>query len=206
MKGWSRHPFVRNGLAALAAAAVVAAAPAGPAQAADFDDCLGFDRRACDRAVAADPGNLTALFMRGLAAELAGDDLAALADFDATVAAEPRHFGAQLWRHVAALSLGRSRETELRAYLDSAKQLGDWPRALAELYLGESTAEATLAAATSVPASAEAACAAEYHVGRTALLAGRIADARAAFTAALGTGAAHVFEYQAAALALKALP
>lgn len=174
-------------------------APAG-AQNADFDACLAFARPACDKVLAAQPDNLTALFMRGLAAELEGDDQAALNDFDATARREPRHFGAQLWRHITAASLGRSRETELRTYLADAKLLGAWPRALAELYLGEATPAATLQLAGQQQggAAAEAICAAEYHIGRAAHLAGKPDEARAHFRAALATGATHVFEYQAA--------
>nr|WP_298683015.1 hypothetical protein [uncultured Dongia sp.] len=170
------------------------------AQSAGFDACLAFDRAACSTVFSAEPDNLTALFMRGLAAELAGDDAAALVDFDAAATREPRHFGAQLWRHVAAVSLGQSRAEDLQAYLAGAKQLGSWPRVLAELYLGQASSAETLALAGQQPATAraEAICAAEYHVGRAARLAGHVDDAMAHFRAALATGAAHVFEYRAA--------
>jgi lipoprotein NlpI len=180
--------------------------PAGKAQAQnpDFDACLAFDRKACDAVLGAQAGNLTALFMRGLAAELAGDDAAALQDFDATAGREPRHFGAQLWRHVAAATLKQSRAAELSAYLANAKQLPAWPRALAELYLEEASPEATLALAEAQPpaARAEAVCAAEYHIGRHAYLKGDVEAAKSHFRAALATGAAHVFEYQAAERAM----
>ncbi len=174
------------------------------AQNADFDACLAFDRKACDTVLGAQADNLTALFMRGLAAELEGDDAAALKDFDATVAREPRHFGAQLWRHVAAAGLKQSRAAELSDYLEGAKQLPAWPRALAELYLGKASPEETLALAEAQPqaARAEAVCAAEYHIGRNASLKGDVAAAQIHFRAALATGAAHVFEYQAAERAM----
>ncbi|MBK8160035.1 MAG: hypothetical protein IPK59_15120 [Rhodospirillaceae bacterium] len=178
------------------------------AQTAAFDACLLFDRTACSAVLSTEPENLTALFMRGLSAELVGDDAAALADFDATAAREPRHFGAQLWRHVAAMSLGQSRAAELSAYLASAKMLGPWPRALAELYLGQTSPADTLALAGQQPASAraEALCAAEYHIGRAALLAGGADAATSHFRAALATGAGHVFEYQAADRAIREMP
>jgi lipoprotein NlpI len=182
--------------------------PIARAQSADFDACLAFDRAACDKVLDAQPDNLTALFMRGLAAELVGDDAAALRDFDATATREARHFGAQLWRYVAAASLGQSRENELKAYLDGAQQLGAWPRALGEIYLGEVTPAQALALAGQQPGAAapEAICAAEYHIGRLASLAGKADEATAHFRAALATGAKHVFEYQAAERALKGMP
>jgi len=185
-------------------AAMTVVVPAAGAESADFEACLSFEKAACDKVLAAAPDNLTALFMRGLAAELDGDDQAAVRDFDATAAREPRHFGAQLWRYVAAASLGQSRETELSTYLDNAKQLGAWPRALAQMYLGRVTPAQTLALAAQQTgaAAAEATCAAEYHIGRAAHLAGRADEAKAHFRAALATGAKHVFEYQAASRAV----
>jgi lipoprotein NlpI len=190
--------------AALLGMAALLPAKEARAQNVDFDACLAFDRKACDTVLGAQAGNLTALFMRGLAAELDGDDAAALQDFDATVAREPRHFGAQLWRHVAAATLKQSRAAELSAYLGNAKQLPAWPRALAELYLDQASPEATLALAEAQPQAArsEAICAAEYHIGRYASLKGDAAAAQTHFRAALATGAAHVFEYQAAERAL----
>jgi len=173
-----------------------------PAQAqnTDFDACLTFDRAACDGVLQAEPDTLTALFMRGLAAELEGDDAAALKDFDATATKEPRHFGAQLWRQVAAATVHDSRVDALKAYLADAKQLPPWPRVLAELYLGEADGTAVLQLAEAQPqtARAEALCAAEYHVGRQAYLNGDTEGAKAHFRRALATGAMHVFEYQAA--------
>ncbi|MDY0871916.1 hypothetical protein [Dongia rigui] len=165
-----------------------------------MDACLSFDRTACDGVLKAEPDNLTALFMRGLSAELAGDDAAALKDFDATATIEPRHFGAQLWRQVAAAGLNDTRAEALAAYLAKAQQLPPWPRVLAELYLGRADAAAVLHLAESQPQNvrAEAICAAEYHVGRYARLKGDAAGATAHFRNALATGATHVFEYQAA--------
>ncbi|WP_374655306.1 hypothetical protein [Dongia sp.] len=169
-----------------------------------FAACLAFERPACDEVLRVEPGNLTALFMRGLAAELEGDDAAALVDFDATANREPRHFGAQLWRQVAAATLNESRAADLRTYLAAARQLPPWPRILAELYLGRADGAAVLQLAEAQPpaARAEAVCAAEYHIGRRAYLAGDAAGARAHFRNALATGATHVFEYQAAERAM----
>lgn len=174
------------------------------AQNPGLDACLAFDRAACDGVLKAEPDNLTALFMRGLSAELEGDDAAALKDFDATATIEPRHFGAQLWRQVAAASLQASRSDLVTDYLAGAKQLPPWPRVLAELYLGRADGAAVLHLAESQPQNvrAEAVCAAEYHVGRHARLNGDAAGAMAHFRNALATGAAHVFEYQAAKRAL----
>ncbi|MBI2255922.1 MAG: hypothetical protein HYU58_14965 [Proteobacteria bacterium] len=174
------------------------------AESPGFEACLAFDRAACDGVLKAAPDNLTALFLRGLAAELEGDDAAALKDFDATATREPRHFGAQLWRQVAAASLNDSRAEALKAYLAAAKQLPPWPRVLAELYLGEADGAAVLTLAQAQPqtARAEAVCAAEYHVGRQAYLKGDIDGAMTHFRNALATGAAHVFEYQAAVRAV----
>lgn len=193
---------------ALAAGALGGFVMPAAAQSAEFDACLAFERLACDSVLEVQPDNLTARFLRGLAAELEGDDQAALTDFDATAAREPHHFGAQLWRHVAAASLGGNRAAELRAYLAGAKLLGAWPRALAELYLGEATPAQTLALAgqQSGDARMEAICAAEYHIGRAAYLAGKAAEANAHFRAALATGAGHVFEYQAAERAINGMP
>jgi lipoprotein NlpI len=178
-----------------------------PAQAQNpgLDPCLAFDRAACDGVLKAEPDNLTALFMRGLAAELEGDDAAALKDFDATATTEPRHFGAQLWRQVAAVTLGQDRAGALKAYLAGAKQLPPWPRVLAELYLGEANGADVLKLAEEQPqnARAEALCAAEYHVGRYAYLKGDVEGATVHFRNALATGAKHVFEYQAAERAMK---
>ena len=178
------------------------------AENAAFASCLTFDRPACDAVLAAEPENLTALFMRGLAAELDGDNAAALADFDAAATREPRHFGAQLWRHVAALTRHESRAAELEAYLLEAKQLPPWPRALADLYLAKTSPAETLGLAQAQPATsrAEAICAAQYHIGRHAGLSGRTDEAMEHFRAALATGAEHVFEYQAAKRALAGLP
>lgn len=170
------------------------------AQTAALEACLAFDRPACDAVLEAEPNHLTALFMRGLAAELQGDEAAALRDFDATATIEPRHFGAQLWRQVSAATLHDSRADALRAYLAAASQLPPWPRVLAELYLGKADAAAVLDLARSQPANAraEATCAAEYHLGRFASLKGDAAAARIHFGNAVATGAAHVFEYRAA--------
>lgn len=187
----------------LSSAAMPARAQENPALAA----CFAFDATACSTVLAADPGNLTAYFMRGLAADLAGDDSAALADFDTVVAREPRHFGAQLWRHVAAATLGRADDAAFRAYLDQAG-LPPWPTGLGLHYLGALPAADLLSYAMAQPAAAraEALCAAHYHIGRAALLAGDSAAARAAFGAALATGASHVFEYRAAERALRVNP
>lgn len=178
------------------------------AESAAFATCLAFDRSACDAVLAAEPENLTALFMRGLAAELDGDNAAALMDFDAVATREPRHFGAQLWRHVAALTRHESRAAELEAYLIEAKQLPPWPRALADLYLAKTSTAETLALAQAQPATSrtEAICAAQYHIGRHAGLNGRTDEAMEHFRAALATGAEHVFEYQAAKRALAGMP
>lgn len=186
------------------------AALGGPALAQThtaFAACLAFKRPACDEVLAAEPQNLTALFMRGLAAELAGDDRAALADFAATAALEPRHFGAQLWRQVAALTLDTADDAAFRAWLDQS-QLPPWPRVLGELYLGDADAAAIVALASAQPvaARAEALCAAHYHVGRAASLAGDRLTAETAFRAALATGADHVFEFRAAEQALQGDP
>jgi lipoprotein NlpI len=169
--------------------------------------CHAFDAVACTAVLANDPGNLTAQFMRGLAADLAGDDATALADFDAVVAREPRHFGAQLWRHVVAATLGRSDDLAFRTYLDQAG-LPPWPTGLGLHYLGalSDTELLSHAAAQPVGARAEALCAAHYHIGRAAELAGDVASAQAAFRAALATGASHVFEYRAAERALQVNP
>lgn len=204
-----RYLSVRYRWPILAAAALIAINPAAVrAENPSFSACLAFDRPACEAVLTTEPDNLTALFMRGLAAELAGDDAAALKDFDETARREPRHFGAQLWRQVAAATLGQSRAEELKAYLASAKQLPPWPRALAELYLGEATPAATTMLAQSQPptARAEAVCAAEYHIGRHLYLAGKVAEATAHFRAALATDATHVFEYQAAKRAVEGMP
>jgi lipoprotein NlpI len=202
-RGWR---FLFGGFV-LAGIVLLGAPLPAAAQSAGFDACLAFDRAACSTVLSAEPDNLTALFMRGLAGELAGDDAAALADFDEAATREPRHFGAQLWRHIAASSLGQSRDGELKAYLAGATRLGPWPRVLAELYLGEASPAETLAMAGQQPATAraEAVCAAEYHVGRAARLAGREDEAMAHFRAAMATGAAHVFEYQAAERAINAM-
>jgi lipoprotein NlpI len=172
-----------------------------------FATCLTFDRAACNVALAAKPDNLTALFMRGLAAELEGDDRAALADFDAAATREPRHFGAQLWRYVAALTLDQAEPETFRAYLDQSG-LPPWPQALGRLYLGETTPQAVLALAEQQPPVArnEALCAAQYHIGRRFLLAGDTMAAAAAFRAVLATGATHVFEYQSADRTLQGMP
>jgi len=172
-----------------------------------FAACLGFDGSACNAVLADQPGNLTARFMRGLAAELAGDDSAARADFAAVISREPRHFGAQLWHHVAATSLGKSDAARFSAWLDQS-QLPPWPKALGEIYLGARGAGDLLALAAAQPAAAraEALCAAHYHIGRAALLAGDAVAAGTAFRSAGATGAAHVFEYQAALRALQSLP
>lgn len=173
-----------------------------------FAACLTFDRAACSVALAAKPDNLTALFMRGLAAELEGDDRAALADFDAAATREPRHFGAQLWRQVAAQTLGQDRNRELADYLVAAKQLPPWPRVLLELYLGSAGKDDVLAKAEAQPptARAEALCAAYYHIGRRSYFAGEVSAAMDWFRKALATGATHVFEYRAAERALHGMP
>ncbi|WP_374380070.1 hypothetical protein [Dongia sp.] len=195
-----------SGLAALAAALLINPLAVGPARAdnPDLPACLDFERAACDAVLRTEPDNLTALFLRGLASELAGDEQAALADFDATATREPRHFGAQLWRQVAAASLQQDRRALLEAYLAGAKQLAPWPRVLAELYLGKADAGAVLQLAEGQPATAraEAICAAEYHIGRALALSGDMEAAKVHFGRALATGAEHVFEYRAAERAL----
>lgn len=175
------------------------------AQNSQLEACLNFDRVACNDVLRVEPNNLTALFMRGLSAELAGDHIAALKDFEATVQAEPRHFGAQLWRQITALSVNENRADALKAYLGDAKQLPDWPRVLAELYIGEAQADAVLKLAEDQPkaARAEAICAAQYHIGRQAYLKGDQNTALSHYRKALATNATHVFEYQAAELAVK---
>lgn len=199
-------------MAVLGIAIVIAPGGAGaqeapvPGQHPSFAACLAFDRAACATVLADQPGNLTARFLRGLAAERDGDSSAAFADFDRVVVREPRHFGAQLWRYVTASSRIDAADA-LRAYLNGAG-LGPWPSALGQHYLGEvaTTALIDLAAAQPASARAEALCAAHYHAGRKALLAGDNASARSQFAAALATGASHVFEYRAAERALRELP
>lgn len=173
-----------------------------------FEACLAFDRAACDQTLRASPENLTAIFMRGLAAELEGDDVAALIDFDEVAKREPRHFGAQLWRQVTAETLGEDRNRELADYLKKAKQLPPWPRVLLELYLGSVRQNKVIAEAEAQPPSAraEALCAAYYHIGRVSYLAGEVPAAMDWFRKALATGATHVFEYQAADRALNGMP
>ena len=73
-------------IAAMSIAVWTSFAVPASAQTPAFDACLLFDRAACSAVLSTEPDNLTALFMRGLAAELVGDDAAALADFDATAA------------------------------------------------------------------------------------------------------------------------
>lgn len=183
------------------------AAQEAPLQHPRFGACLAFERAACAEVLVAQPENLTALFMRGLAAELDADDAAALADFAAVVAREPRHFGAQLWRHVAAATLNEGDAAALRAYLDGAG-LPLWPKGLGLLYLNDISPSDLLALAAAQPATArtEALCAAQYHIGRAAALAGDAEAAQAAFRSAVATGASHVFEYRAAAQALHGQP
>ncbi|WP_374370189.1 hypothetical protein [Dongia sp.] len=202
--------FIRRSLilflATLPAAPNLAAQEAAP-QHPRFAACLAFERAACSEVLAAQPENLTALFMRGLGAELDGDHAAALADFTLVTAREPRHFGAQLWRHVSAATLDMPDAAALRAYLDGAT-LPPWPKGLGLLYLDDISPADLLALANAQPAvvRAEALCAAHYHIGRAADMAGDAAAALAGFRAALATGATHVFEYQAATRALNGRP
>ena len=56
-------------------------------------------RAACDAVLKAEPDNLTALFLRGLASELVGDDPAALADFDAAAVLRLLVIGEGATRH-----------------------------------------------------------------------------------------------------------
>jgi lipoprotein NlpI len=185
----------------------VAATPAAGQSAPSFAACLDFDRAACDATLAAEPDNLTALFIRGLAAELAGDHRAALADFTDAATREPRHFGAQLWRYVAAATLDTADDDTFAAYLKQS-QLPPWPKVLGELYLGTANAATVVALAEAQPAPsrAEALCAAHYHIGRAAFLTGDIPTAETAFRAAVATGATRVFEYRAAERALQGNP
>lgn len=186
---------------------LVSGQPALAETAPSFADCLRFERTACDATLAAEPDNLTALFMRGLAAELAGDHRAALADFTDAATREPRHFGAQLWRYVAAATLNVADDAGFAAYLKQSR-LPPWPKVLGELYLGTADAKVAVALAEAQPvtARAEALCAAHYHIGRAAYLIGDIPTAETAFRAALATGATHVFEFRAAERALAGTP
>jgi lipoprotein NlpI len=136
----------------------------GNAREAKYD----FDSAIADYSVAIrlDPNDRNGYRERGLANFYAAHYGAAIADLARALAAKPSDAYPALWLYIARARTGdQSADAKLAA---DAKKLAqsDWPYAVVELYLGQRTPEATLAA----PAKPDDRCEAQFYIGEWQLL------------------------------------
>jgi tetratricopeptide (TPR) repeat protein len=145
----------------------------------------------CEKALAADKDYIWARYYRAMAHYVAGDFAKAADDFAAVAKQEAGFTAAHLWNHVAARRAGRSLVTDPPPTTETA-----WPGPLLAHLRGEISAAALLdmARAQRVPDDERRLAAAHTAIGLANLFAGRKADARAAFRAALAIPAPHHFE------------
>jgi len=165
----------------------------------DKDD-LKLARQDYDEALRRAPSDADTYRSRGYLNFYAGEFPAAAADLARVIAAQPDDVYALLWMYLAA---ARADAAGARAALsaNAARAGGAWPRPVIDLFLGASTVEAALAAATS-PSQR---CEAQFYGGEWKLLQGDRAGAAAALKAAVDGCPKSFIEYKGARAELKRL-
>jgi tetratricopeptide (TPR) repeat protein len=165
----------------------------------DKDD-LKLARQDYDEALRRAPADADTYRSRGYLHFYAGDFPAAAADLARVVAAQPDDVYALLWAYLAA---ARTDAAGAHAALaaGAARAGGAWPRPVIDLFLGASTVEAVLAAATS-PSQR---CEAQFYGGEWKLMQGDRAGAAAALKEAVDGCPKSFIEYKGARAELKRL-
>jgi len=165
----------------------------------DKDD-LGLARQDYDEALRRAPADADTFRSRGYLHFYAGDFPAAAADLARVVTAQPDDVYAMLWAYLAA---ARTDAAGARASLSAAAARAGsaWPRPVVDLFLGGSTVDALLAAATS-PSQR---CEAQFYGGEWKLRQGDRAAATAALKAAMDGCPKTFIEYKGARAELKRL-
>lgn len=153
-----------------------------------------------DEAIRRAPGDADAYRSRGYLNFYAGEFTAAADDLARVLAAEPDDVYARLWSYLSAARAGvASADSGLKRTASAGSSA--WPGPVIELLLGSSTAEATLAAA-STPAQT---CEAQFYVGEWKLLHADKAGAAAALQVAAGSCPRSFVERKGASAELKRL-
>jgi rhomboid protease GluP len=133
-----------------------------------------------DEAIRRAPGDESAYRSRGALHFYLGDFVAAADDLGRVAQSEPDDPYAMLWTYLAAAR--GDAEAAQRRLAQAATQGGPgWPRPVLDLFLGERTVGATLAAAIEAPQR----CEAEFYVGEWQLLRGDRTAAVSALKVAL---------------------
>ena len=153
----------------------------------------------CNKALELEPKNSAAWLMLGAARYDAGDFKGASADLLRSIEIDEDAY-AMLYRFLAQSRAGEAAETELKANAGRLKT-EEWPFAVTELYLGNRSPAATLAAA----ATPEQKCEAQFYLGQWHIVKGSRADAETALRAAVDTCPKSSTEFRAAIAELKRL-
>ena len=161
---------------------------------------LALARQDYDEALRRAPGDADTYRSRGYLHFYAGDFAATAADLARVVAAQPDDAYAMLWAYLAT---ARTDAAGARASLSAgaARAGGAWPRPIVDLFLGASTVDSTIAAATTPPQR----CEAQFYGGEWKLLHGDRAGAATELKAALDGCPKSFIEYKGARAELKRL-
>jgi len=152
-------------------------------------------------AVKLDPKNPEVFWTLGRIDFNAGDYAAAASDLARAAELKPDQAYFLIWRYLAQARAG---STDARAALgsDAGKlDAAKWPYPVVELYLGQRSAEATLAA----PGNADDRCEAQFYIGEWRLLQDDWAAAMEALKIAADTCPKTFIEYEGSRAALKRL-
>ena len=157
-----------------------------------------------DQAIQLDPKNVYAYFNRGRTNLYAGALPKALADFNQAAAVDPKYAYAALWLDIVAQrSNVPSRLSQATATIDMTA----WPAPVINMFLGQMTPAAVLAAAADPDATKKQGqvCEANFYSGELALRQGAKDDAKRLFEAAADGCPRAFVEWDAANAELRAL-
>jgi lipoprotein NlpI len=145
-----------------------------------------------------------AYFRRGVANLYAGSPSKALADISRASELDPAYPYYELWLHMIEKRSNRpSRLAQALAHIDMKK----WPAPIIQLFLGQATPQAVLAAAAASDAQTQRGqvCEANFYIGQVALQQGAIQEATRRFRLAAADCPRDFVERPAASAELAAL-
>src|SRR5258706_4555986 len=157
-------------------------------------------------AVKNDPTLPQAYNSRGFARFYLGEFQPAVADFTDALGLRPDDLYAWLWRYIAQARSGIDGKEELQRIVKKA-QIEEWPAPVFTMYLGETTPQGLVNAATDADPKRQRAqkCEAYFYAGEQLLIQGKKSEAVKMFRAAVATNVTKFVEHEAAKVELKRL-
>jgi tetratricopeptide (TPR) repeat protein len=161
-----------------------------------------------NQALLLDPKNVATLTSRSQAYTALGQYTAAANDLIAALREDPAYPYYSLWLYVARVKSGQDGRAELEKNAAAQKKLTEWPGPVFNLFLGKTTPEVMLAAASNPDAKKdhEQHCEAYFYLGEYALMKGNAAEAKRFFQQSVDTGVKNFIEYADAQVELKRMP